>query len=82
MIPPKKGKSQFLMAGAAMLGALSGAAQPMPFQPAPIEPVLSRDVAKLPPEFTPTLIEDGAIEAGFPAHLLARLFGRAFGRPG
>ena len=31
-------------------------------------------VAKLPPEFTPTLIEDGAIEAGFLAHFLARLF--------
>ena len=50
MIPPKKGKSQFLMAGAAMLGALSGAAQPMPVKPVPIEPVLSRDAAKLPPE--------------------------------
>ncbi|BAV64775.1 hypothetical protein [Sphingobium cloacae] len=48
MIPPRKGKSMF-MAGAALAGALTG--QPATaFQPVPLEPVLSRDAAKLPPE--------------------------------
>lgn len=51
MIPPKKpakGKSMFV-AGVAMAAALAGPGQPMP-KAAPIAPVMSRDVEKLPPE--------------------------------
>ncbi|MFC3442560.1 hypothetical protein ACFOKF_15400 [Sphingobium rhizovicinum] len=47
MIPPK-GKS-LLAAGVAMATALAGAAQPMP-KVAPVAPVLSREIDKLPPE--------------------------------
>ena len=39
-------------------------------------------ITKLSPELAPPLIEDATIEAAFLAHVFARLFDRALGRPG